>query len=485
MRKLLIIGCLVTVQLQAQQYSKDITHKIQQVENSLSPGIIYDDTLPKFNLETRLKETGVKGLSIAVINNYKIEWAKGYGWADEASGRKVTPQTRFQAASISKSLNSLAILQLVQQKKLDPKADINVYLKRWKFPYDRLSKGKKINVYQLLSHTAGLNVHGFPGYGITDTLPTLVQILNGTPPSNTGVVRSVFEPGLKFQYSGGGTTISQLLLEDITAQSYADYMQKHVLGPLGMQNSSFHQPPPAGVDLATGYYSETGDAVKGNYHVYPEQAAAGLWTTPTDLAKYIIECQLAFQKKSAKVISPELMRTRMTPYLDSSFALGVFLTKRGPYQYFFHNGGNEAFLCTSYGNLQAGKGVVIMINGDNFEVINELMNSVATVYNWTGFFTPEFKKTITIPVEQLEQYVGAFQLNKDTLTLKVEKNKLVIRQNGQPAEGYEVFFTNPNNFLIKEIHGAAFRFERNESDAVTGLEIEQGGGKVTAVKIKQ
>jgi len=297
----------------AQSPAGEVQERIRKVENSLSPDVVYGDTIPLANLLQRMKTTNTKGLSIAVINNYQIEWAKGYGWADEGEERKVTTNTRFQAASISKSLNSLGILKLVEEGKLDPAADINNYLRTWKFPYDSVSKNKKINTYQLLSHTAGLGIHGFPGYKATASLPSLSEMLDGKQPANTKAVRSVFEPGVKYQYSGGGTIISQMLLMDITGRDYAEYMQAEVLTPLGMSNSFYRRPSPTDKELATGYY-RTGKPVSTKYHVYPEQAAASLWTTPTDLANYIIECQLAYEGKSNKVLSPALMKTRMRPF---------------------------------------------------------------------------------------------------------------------------------------------------------------------------
>ena len=481
---LLLLIISGSLNLQAQNKDSKVESLIKQVENSLSPTIIYGDTIPKNNLEARMKELGIKGLSIAVIQDYKIQWAKAYGWADEASGRKVTTETRFQAASISKSLNSLGVLKLVEEKKLDPEADINQYLKKWKFPYDSLSNGKKINTFKLLSHTAGLTVHGFPGYKITDTLPSLPQILDGKKPANTSAVRAAFEPGLKFQYSGGGTTISQLLIEDITGQDYALYMQEKVLKPLGMKNSSYQQPPVTKAELATGYYAQNGTPVKGNFHIYPEQAAAGLWTTPSDLARYIIECQLAYQGKSKKVLSQAMMQKRMTPYIDSVAALGVFIQKKAGITYFNHNGGNEAFLCTSYGSLENGKGMVIMINGDNYNIIAELTNSIAQVYQWEGFFNPEYKKRINLPSDSAALYAGNYKLNKDIITLKLIGTKLVIQQNGQPAEGYETIFSDLNSFSLVEVPGANFKVMRNANGEVHQLELKQGGGTFILPRIK-
>jgi CubicO group peptidase (beta-lactamase class C family) len=366
--------------------------------------------------------------------------------------------------------------------KLDPEADINKYLTGWKFPYDSLSKNKKISTYNLLSHTAGLDIHGFPGYKRKDTLPTIQQVLDGKRPANTKAVRSLFEPGTKFKYSGGGTTITQLILTNVTGSNYADWMQKNVLQPLGMTNSSYRQPPDDTIDLATGYYGN-GNPVTGKYHVYPEQAAAGLWTTPTDLGKYIIECQLALEGKSQKVLSAAMMKKRLTPYVDSAAALGVFIDKRKGQSWFNHNGGNEAFLCTSYGSMEGGNGVVIMINGENFAVVSELLNSVATVYDWKGFYNPTLKKTVKVPKDSLQQFPGNYLLMKDTLTILFCGDNLCIQQNGEPKTGYQMHFTDFNNFSIREVPNAAFTILRNAAGKVDALQLKQGEANLRLPKI--
>lgn len=475
--KILSAFLLLPISVFCQPTIKGVNAQIKKVENNLAPTIVYGDSLPHWNMEDRMKATNTKGLSIAVIRNYKIEWAKGYGWADISEKRKVNTNTRFQAASISKSLNSLGLLKLVEQGKLDPDADINSYLTGWKFPYDSVSKNKKISLYNLLSHTAGLTIHGFPGYERTDALPTIQQVLDGQKPANTEAVRSAFEPGKKFEYSGGGTTITQLLLTSITGRKYSEYMQKEVLLPLGMTNSSYNQPPSDTSNLATGYY-QTGNPVKGKYHVYPEQAAAGLWTTPTDLAKYIIECQLANEGKSKKVLSQRMMKKRMTPYIDSAVGHGLFIEKRGSSKYFNHNGGNEAFLCTSYGSLDGGNGVVIMINGEDFTIISEVLNSVAQVYNWKGFYKPVFKKLVAIPKDTMQLYLGDYKLSdKDTLTIRFCGEQLCIRQNGQPGDGFKMTFEDSTTFSVNEVPDAVLKIIRNKEGKIEALELAQGGQK--------
>lgn len=483
MRYLLFPILLFAIQFSsAQTPDKELQAIISRVENSLAPAIVYGDTVPLLSLTKRMQETGIKGLSIAVIKDHKIHWAKGYGMADVAENRPVTTSTRFQAASISKSLNSMGQLKLVQQGKIDPEADINNYLKSWKFPYDSMTGSRKISLYQLLSHTAGLDIHGFPGYKRTADLPTVPQILNGEKPANTKKVHSLFAAGNKFKYSGGGTTITQQLLMDVTGEPYATYMEREVLKPLGMLHSSYEQPISDTANLATGYYG-SGQPVLGKYHVYPEQAAAGLWTTPSDLARYIIECQLALSGKSAKVLSQPMMQKRLTPYIDSNAALGVFIEQKGVRKFFNHNGSNEAFLCASYGSIEGGDGVVVMINGDNFAIIGEVLNSVATVYNWEGFYKPVFRKKITPPADTLKAMLGSFKVMGDTLTLKLCAEGICIQQNQEPVS-FTCIFQDNSNFTIREVPNAYFKALYNNAGKVEALELKQGGNTLKLPRIE-
>ncbi|PKF75969.1 serine hydrolase domain-containing protein [Chryseobacterium sp. PMSZPI] len=380
--------------LSAQELSDEVKHKIGKVENSLSPSVISGSKeVPAFNILERMKELHVKGVSIAVINNYAIEWTKAYGYADEEENRKADINTLFQAASISKTINSLGFMKLVQQGKIDLDQNINNYLKSWKFPYDSISKNKIITSRNLLSHSAGLGVSGFGGYERTVVIPDIVQVLNGAFPANSKAVRSIKEPGIAFDYSGGGTVISQLILTDTSGQEYEEFMKKEVFNPLQMSHSTYSVRNDT-LNIASGYYSD-GKKVKGKYHLYPEFSAAGLWTTPEDLAKYMIECQLTLQGKSEKVLSRKYMKERFTPvvnYNESKVALGVFHRYKNGAYYFNHNGGNEGFTCASYGSLDKGYGVVVMTNSNNPELMLEICNSVARVYEWDRFFVPQFTK---------------------------------------------------------------------------------------------
>jgi CubicO group peptidase (beta-lactamase class C family) len=432
MKKILPLLVLIASALTActQQYSPEIENKIKQVEQNLGPDILITGR-PRPTLQERMAFYHLKGLSIAVVHNYKIEWARGYGWADSAEQRPVTAQTLFQAASISKSLNAVGVLRLAQEGKLDLYADINNYLTGWKFPYDSLSKGRKITVANLLSHTGGLTVHGFPGYAVGDSLPTVGQILDGKSPANSPAVRSMSEPGLRSEYSGGGITISQLIVMDITHVPYDRYMHDNVLMPLGMTSSFYTQPAPADKRqlLATGYQMN-GKAIEGKYHIYPEEAAAGLWTNPTDLCKYIIETELSYAGKSAKVLDGKHTRLRLTPYVDSSAALGVFIDNVHGDHYFQHGGSNNGFRCQYFGLVDGGEGVAVMVNSDNGAILPELINSVATVYNWKRYYEPQTKTTAAVEPAQLQACEGKYKSHDEKLQLflviKAEKDRLVL-----------------------------------------------------------
>jgi CubicO group peptidase (beta-lactamase class C family) len=452
----------VTALTAQQPYSKAVNEQITRVETSLSGGLVIDGKM--YTLSERMKHYNVSGLSVAVIDNYQIVWAKGYDYADKKEGRKVTANTMFEPGSISKSLNAVGILYLAQQGKLDLYQDINHYLVNWKYPYDTVSHGKKITTAQLLSHTAGLGVHGFPGYQRDSAIATVTDILDGRPPSNTEAVRSLAEPGTGPRYSGGGILITQQMLIDLTKQRYEQYMYEHVLRPLGMTNSSYNQPPAVSQrkNLATGYKSN-GNEVPGKYFVYPEKAAAGLWTTPTDICKYILEMQQAYRGKSSKVLNQEMVKLHVTPY-KNDVAMGTFIQNRNGEKYFDHTASNEGFSGLFIGGLTNGKGAAIFVNSDDATICFELVNTIALVYNWAGFKKPEQITTVPVNDTITSKYVGEYILDGYLSEIKKEKDGLYLWTDGISSKMY---FTSSTTFRNIELGGTkAFSFD--SAGAVTG-----------------
>ena len=461
-------------------YSKEVEEKIKRVENGLAGWVRVDGSTGGWNLQERMKVHNTHGVSVAVVHNFKVEWAKGYGFADTSDKRPVATNTLFQAASISKSLNAMGVLKLADKKQIDIHKNVNDYLKSWKFPEDSFTNTTKLTTAHLLSHTGGITIHGFPGYKWTDSIPTDNQILDGQRPANTRAVRSQFAPGTKYQYSGGGTTITKKIIMDVSGEEYDMYMWKQVLEPIGMSKSFYTQPPPpqAFKVLATAY-SADGKPLKGNFHIYPEQAADGLWTTPYDLALYIIEMQLSLQGKSNKVLSKEMATTMVTPYVDKHNGLGVFIETKGGQKYFNHGGANEGFRCNYYGSFENGNGVVVMVNSDNFSIIPEIINSVATVYGWKDFYNPVVKKEVKPSTEKLKSYEGIYQIGANKFTFTLQNDRLFISQNGNKP--VPMYFVSDDAFFIMEVN-AEMRFTATEGKTDT-LVIKQNGGEFKAKRI--
>lgn len=336
----------------------------------------------RLSLAELMKLYNVPGLSLAVIENYKIVDTKAYGVIAPGSTTPVTTRTLFQAGSISKPVAAAGALSLVEQGKFSLDENVNDKLKSWKVPDNEFTSTQKVTLRRLMSHTAGLTVHGFPGYDVDAPVPTLVQIFNGEKPANTAPIRVDITPGTKERYSGGGVTIEQQLMIDVTGKPFPALMRELVLDKIGMTNSSYEQPLPAARAAVTacGTYMD-GKPVHGKWHIYPEMAAAGLWTTPTDLAKFAIEIALSKQGKSNRVLSEKMTREMLTPVLDAA-GLGLFMEKENPGQ-FGHNGADEGFQALLTMNADTGNGVAMMANSDNgISVMNSVLRRVAKEYVW-------------------------------------------------------------------------------------------------------
>jgi CubicO group peptidase (beta-lactamase class C family) len=331
----------------------------------------------------------VPALSIAVIDDFRIVWAKGYGTIGTGSSAPVGTHTLFQAGSISKPVAATGALYLVEQGKLALDEDVNQKLKTWKVPANEFTKDQKVTLRRLMSHTGGLTVHGFPGYDVDAPMPTLVQIFNGEKPANTVPIRVDIVPGTQERYSGGGVTIEQQLMMDVTGKAFPQLMRETVLDKIGMTESSYEQPlPPARAAMtAIGTYAD-GKPVHGKWHIYPEMAAAGLWTTPTDLAKFAIEIANSRHGRSNRVLSQKVTEQMLTPVKEGA-GLGLFIEKENPGQ-FGHDGADEGFQALLTMNSETGKGVAIMADSDNgINVANLVLRRVAKEYAWNYKFGRE------------------------------------------------------------------------------------------------
>src|SRR2546423_872850 len=387
------------------------------------------DDLDTF-VTTQMARRHVPGLSLAIIQDGSIVETRAYGVTERGGSVAVTPSTLFQAGSISKSVAALGTLHLVEQGKLSLDSDVNATLTTWKVPTN--SFGKPVTLRGILSHSAGLTVHGFPGYAVDAKVPTLVQVLDGTSPANTPAIRVDIAPGSQWRYSGGGYTVMQQMVLDVTGQSFPEFMRQTVLAPIGMTRSSYEQPlpPEMAATTATGHYGDR-TTVKGRWHVYPEMAAAGLWTTPTDLARFAIEVQQAYAGKSSRVISPTMARPMLTQQKDQD-GLGVFLIGAGHALLFTHNGRDEGFDAALTASAETGQGLAIMINAnDNSRMGQRIMNFVANKYHWsaaTGYVAPV---AVAISPALLESYAGRYELQPNAMiTLVPDNGRLFSHSDG-------------------------------------------------------
>jgi CubicO group peptidase (beta-lactamase class C family) len=427
-------------------------------------------------IHAEMKKRQIPGLSLAVIEGGKIVKVKGYGVTEKGGTSPVTPHTLFQAGSVSKPVAAFGALQLVEKGKVSLDEDVNAKLVSWKVPDNSFTADQKVTLRRLLSHTAGLTVHGFPGYAVGDKLPSVVQVLNGEAPANTAPVRVDIVPGSKVRYSGGGYTVMQLLLADVGGKSFPDYMQQTVLGPLGMRDSSFQQPPPAkrAALAASGYYGDR-KAVKGRWYIYPEMAAAGLWTTAADLSRFAIGVQQSLAGAANPVISAKMTREMLTPQKENA-GLGLWMNGEGKALQFGHGGRDEGFDTRLVGFAEAGQGAVIMINAnDNSGMMDRIMAAISNEYHWPDAKPAPSTAQPQVKVEQavLDSIAGRYELsNNNMLTLAADKGQLMSLSDGMPDE---VFVPIGPLAFRSVAFGRTATFQLDGNGAVTGFVLTGDG----------
>ncbi|MBZ9751402.1 beta-lactamase family protein [Deinococcus sp. HMF7604] len=368
---------------------------IQQVEQGLRPARPFwqpPGHWAGMSLTDRMAFHHVPGVSVAVIDHGQVVWARGYGVLQAGQPAPVTPSTLFQAASISKAVTATAALRLVQSGQLGLDVPVNQTLRSWQLPENALTRQHPVTLRHLLAHTAGIGMPGYLGYPAGQALPTLRQVLDGQAPATSQPVRVERRPGQAYAYSGGGYEVLQLLMQDAAGTAFPDLMRRQVLAPLGMTRSGFTQPLPAALESqAAVAHQPNGTPLPGRWHTYPELAAAGLWSTPSDLARWLLALSGAAQKTPGAVLSPgvmDQMLTNHTPGLKGwqhAYGLGLTLHGHGPTLSFGHSGINQGFRAIAVMYPQTGQGAVIMTNGENgVPLYNELLESIAAAYHWPG-----------------------------------------------------------------------------------------------------
>ncbi len=425
----------------------------------------------RYALADRMKHYRVHGVSIAVFDHYTLQWARGFGEADAETHAPVTETTLFQAGSISKSVNALAMLLAVGKGTLALDAPIDASLESWHVPANDFTRAKPITLRMLLSHTAGTTVHGFPGYAAGEPLPTIQQVLDGKPPANTPAI-VVDEPPMKeFRYSGGGITIAQLALVEKMHEPYPSILQASVLGPIGMTRSTYEQPlPDARVPEAAAGYQTDGSPIAGKRHVYPEMAAAGLWTTPTDLATFFIELQRGLAGTS-QLVSQQLAREMTTPvFASDGDGLGVFVMDRNGAHMFGHDGDDAGFQADAIASMDGGYGVIVMANSENsFGLFREIENAVFAEYGWPG--RGAVLQRGNVPADHLAAIAGVYGTPMRATIVEIDHGR--IYEHHPFGERYELVTADTK--LIDLRDGKPFDSPHIGDHASPLVELERSG----------
>jgi CubicO group peptidase (beta-lactamase class C family) len=476
------IALSVTTRAQSpKQPSPEVRKHIERITACITGQVvIMGDASSCKTLKERMAELHIPGASIAVVHNGAIEWAEGFGVV-QVGGAPVTPETLFQAASISKPLSAMAALHLVQQGKLSLDADIDQWLTTWKVPASTTSPKAVVTLRELITHTAGFSVHGFPGYAAGAPVPTLVQILDGEKPANTPPIRLESPPKDHWQYSGGGFTVMQQMLLDISKVSYPKLMHGTVLAAIGMKYSTYQQPLPVNLraDAATPYNSD-GTPVEGGPHTYPEMAAAGLWTTPSDIALYILENQRSLAGKANHVLSPEMTKQMMTPGMGN-WGLGVQIGGAAANPYFTHGGVNDGFESLFVGYENSGDGAVVMTNASGgSRLAEELMGAIAAEYKWPDF-APVVRTTVKVNPSMLAKYVGKYEFEDHFVrTVTLQNGQLVV--SGPNQHPGDKLYPESETTFFATVANAEFEFKADGTGQVASMILHYDGKKYAGTK---
>jgi CubicO group peptidase (beta-lactamase class C family) len=381
---LIVLVCVFSLTNCAQQSESLSERRIQRIEHGLR-STYADPPWKRMEIEERMAYYNVPGVSIAVINEDQIEWAKGYGVLEIGGSDPVTLDTLFQVASIAKVIVAVAALHYVDNGTIDLDRDVNQSLGSWKIPENQFTSEEKVTLRRLLSHSAGVTVEGFRGYAFDEEVPNLEQILNGELPANSAPIRVDMVPGTQFRYSGGGYMIVQQLLEDIVGEPFPDILQNTVLEPWGMTASTFESPLPEQYRaIAASGHRVDGTIIPGGWHTYPEMGAgASMWATSSDIARFAIKIRQAYTGQPDRVLSQAMVLEMLTPQIDDRGLGPLVYDDGGDRFYFMHPGGNDGFKSILVVYPKRGQGVVILTNGDQGDALNrEILNSISVEYGW-------------------------------------------------------------------------------------------------------
>lgn len=457
------------------------------VASGLRPAIQLEGEPPTvFALEERMAHYNMPGVSVAVLVDGDIAWARGWGVADTETGAAVRPTTLFQAASISKPVAALVAMTLVEEGAVRLDGPVNDHLTSWQVPDHELATDSVVTLRGLLTHTAGLTVSGFPGYRKDEPfepgqpVATNVQVLDGL--GNTDPVRVYQEPGTGWQYSGGGYTVMEQMIEDVTGRPFHEAARERVLEPAGMTLSTFEQPlPDERWEEAARAHRGDGGEVDGEWHTYPEQAAAGLWTTPSELLTLSAHLLAILDgEETSGALSRETLELMLTPHRADeegfqSYGLGFGVDGDGDAARFGHGGSNQGFRARWDVYRHGGRGVAVMTNGDRGGALaGEIVRSIAAAFGWPGF-EPEVRSRRRLEPEEAAEYGGEYALEGEgerdrerVVTVRPGDGVLLLDVPGQGTYTLNAVPEAADEFFDLS-SGQSVAFERDEDGAVVAM----------------
>ena len=464
----------------------DAAARIARVERGLLPAVAIRgvrDTA--YTLADRLERYSVPGVSIAVIDQGRVAWTRAYGALEAGGAQRVDTTTIFQAGSISKAITAVAALRHVERGQLALDEDVNRRLTSWKVPASPAKGERLVTLRELLSHSAGFNVPSFPGYAVGESVPTLQQVLLGTPPSNTPPVSVETEPGRQWSYSGGGITVVQQLLMDVSHQPFADVLREAVLVPAGMSATVAEQPLPAARARTAARGHSSGATIPGGWRVYPELAAAGLWSTSVDLARFGIAVMRSIRGDSRALLRPELARD-MAQRQIGDWGLGFALAGTGDSATVGHDGSTAGYVARLLILPATGQGLAIMTNGESEALLNEIQRAIAREYNWP--VRPRLERTVVaVDPAGYAQLSGRYRVDLGTRAVDFDvsvegtgsERQLLIT--GPSRRAARLLPLSDLHFFVQDT-GNEFTFTR-EGKAVTSMLIDQQGQRFVARRV--
>ncbi|MEM9301203.1 MAG: serine hydrolase domain-containing protein [Pseudomonadota bacterium] len=447
---------------------------IAWIERNLAPAHSLEQHVQRRALPDVMEEYRIPGLSMAFVDRGKIAWTQAYGFASLENREAVTGRTVFTGASLSKPLAAVAALDLVESGLLDLDSDVNRWLQGWQIPANEFTAESAVTLRLLLGHRAGVRNDLWSSYLPDEPVPTLLQMLSGQPPSVEPATAVVTVPGDAERYSNPGYTIIQKLIEDVTGQAFAATLDEKVFRPSRMHESTFEQPIPSDLFArkATGY---DGDLEPFAYKIFPYQAAGGVWTTPSDMARFVIT--LFEDLDGANQILAEQTAQQIFERDPARLAFAKIFDDTSDDLIFRHYGTNQGFSSYLVGSLQKRQAVVIMTNGHMaFEFLDYVARAVAEFYEW-DYLQPEIHPRVAIAAAELAGYAGEFDLNGTELAFSVEDGGLVMKHEAKP-EPTTLTPIGPGTFMAPE---ASVRYQflkarQNSDGTFVWVRVTAAGG---------